>query len=201
MYNLSLMKYPIIGISGAARCGKDTLCRGLIREFQKLNIPAVRKSIAGDTVKNDLKNILFEKIQFDAFTEHHQEKEFIRPLLVEYGKLMRQKTNGRYFIDAFQLEENCVNIIPDIRYAEYVKDEIYWLKSEMNGLSIFIEREEIFDANETEKINNKLIKEEADFCLKWGRLNEKSEYERKIIDFHAKTIIEKYYLPLINWAT
>lgn len=195
------MKYPIIGISGAARCGKDTLCRGLIRELKKLNIPAVRKSIAGDTVKNDLKNLLFEKIQFDAFTEKHEEKEFVRPLLVEYGKLMRQKTNGRYFIDKFKLEENCVNIIPDIRYAEYPKDELFWLKEEMKGLSVFIDREEIFDANETEKINNKIIKEFTDFNLKWGRLNENSEYEKKIIDFHAKEIIENFYLPFINRAT
>jgi hypothetical protein len=192
------MSYPIIGISGAARCGKDTLCRGLIREFEKIGIKAVRKSIAGDTVKNDLKTILFEKIQFDTFTEDHKEKESVRPLLVEYGKIMRQKTNGRYFIDQFKLEENCVNIIPDIRYAEYPKDELFWLKNEMKGLSIFIEREEIFDANETEKINNKLIKEITDFNLKWGRLNENSEYERKIIDFHSKNIIEKFYLPLTN---
>lgn len=192
------MFYPVIGISGAARCGKDTLCRGLIREFEKIGINAKRKSIAGDTVKNDLKNLLYEKIQFDTFTEINEEKESVRPLLVEYGKIMRQKTNGRYFIERFKLEENCVNIIPDIRYAEYQKDELYWLKNEMRGLSIFIEREEIYDANETEKINNKFIKEVADFNLKWGRLNEQSEYERKIIDFYAKDIIEKYYLPLTN---
>jgi hypothetical protein len=192
------MFYPVIGISGAARCGKDTLCRGLIREFEKIGISAKRKSIAGDTVKNDLKNLLFEKIQFDTFTENNEDKEFVRPLLVEYGKIMRQKTNGRYFIEKFNLEENCVNIIPDIRYAEYPKDELYWLKNEMKGLSVFIEREEIFDANETEKINNKFIKEVAHFNLKWGRLNEQSEYEKKIIDFYAKNIIEKYYLPLTN---
>lgn len=192
------MFYPIIGISGAARCGKDTLCRGLIREFEKIGIKAKRKSIAGDTVKNDLKNLLYEKIQFDTFTENNEEKESVRPLLVEYGKIMRQKTNGRYFIEKFKIEENFINIIPDIRYAEYPKDELYWLKNEMNGLSIFIEREEIYDANETEKINNKFIKEIADFNLKWGRLNEQSEYEKKIIDFYAKDIIEKYYLPLTN---
>lgn len=192
------MNYPIIGISGAARCGKDTLCRGLIRELEKIDLPAVRKSIAGDTVKADLQKLLFEKIEFDSFTENHTEKEFVRPLLVEYGKLMRQKTNGRYFIEKFQIEENFINIIPDIRYAEYPKDELFWLKNEMQGLSIFIEREEILDANETEKINNKMIKEVADYHLKWGRLNENSEYEKQIIDFHAKQIIEKFYLPLID---
>jgi hypothetical protein len=192
------MNYPIIGISGAARCGKDTLCRGLIREFEKLNLPATRKSIAGDTVKQDLQKILFEKIQFNSFTENNEEKESVRPLLVEYGKLMRQKTNGRYFIEKFELKQNFVNIIPDIRYSEYPKDELFWLKNEMKGLCIFIEREEIFDANETEKINNKIIKESADYHLKWGRLNEKSEYEKKIIDYHAKLIIDRYYLPLIN---
>jgi hypothetical protein len=132
----------------------------------------------------------------DKFKGHQFEGKYLNDKKSGVGKYTR--SNGSYFIDQFKLEENCVNIIPDIRYAEYPKDELFWLKNEMKGLSIFIEREEIFDANETEKINNKLIKEITDFNLKWGRLNENSEYERKIIDFHSKNIIEKFYLPLTN---
>jgi len=186
--------HNIIGISGAARAGKDTLCRGIIRVLkEKYNVDGVRKSIAGDRVKHDLKNVLQENLNINVFTEESQEKEYIRPLLVEYGKLMRNRTQGRYFIEKFSSEENKVNIITDIRYAEYSKDEVFWLKKEINGFLIFIERKNIFDANETEKINNKIIREVADYHLFWDRLDENSEYDRKLIDFHAAEILKKIF--------
>ena len=186
--------HNIIGISGAARAGKDTLCRGIIRVLkEKYNVEGIRKSIAGDRVKYDLKNVLQENLNINVFTEESQEKEYIRPLLVEYGKLMRNRTQGRYFIEKFSCEENKVNIITDIRYAEYSKDEVFWLKKEINGFLIFIERKNIFDANETEKINNKIIREVADYHLFWDRLDENSEYDRKLIDFHAAEILSKIY--------
>lgn len=184
--------HQIIGISGAARSGKDTLCRGIIRVLkQNYNLDGIRKSIAGDRVKKDLKNILAESIQIDSFTESSQDKEYIRPLLIEYGKLMRNKTEGRYFIENFIIEENKVNIIPDIRYAEYPKDEVFWIKNEVKGFLVFIERKNIYDANETEKINNKIIKQIADYHLIWDSLDENSEYDRKLIDYHAAEVLKK----------
>lgn len=186
--------HQIIGISGAARSGKDTLCRGLIRVLkEKYNVDAIRKSIAGDRVKADLKNILAENVKIDAFTENNQDKEYIRPLLIEYGKLMRNKTEGRYFIENFKIDEQKVNIIPDIRYAEYPKDEVFWIKNEIKGFLIFIERKNIYDANDTEKINNKIIKQVADYHLTWDSLDENSEYDRKLIDFYASEVLNKMF--------
>lgn len=191
--------YPTIGISGAARAGKDTLCRALIREFKKLNLIASRRSIAGDTVKKDLQDLLMQKLNIDSFTENNSEKTLIRPLLVEYGKIMRNNTNGRYFIDKFEYSKNVINIIPDIRYAEYSNDEVFWLKNETKGLLIYLEREEIFDANETEKINNKIIKNLADHRIRWGKLNEEDNKEKCLIDSYAREVLSKY-LPLIDWT-
>lgn len=192
-------KYPTIGIAGAARSGKDTLCSALIRQFSLLNIPAVRRSMAGDSIKNDLKNLLMDKFSIDAFTQNPQEKELIRPLLVEYGKLQRAKTQGRYFINLLGESSNAfVTIIPDIRYSEYPNDEVYWLKKESNGILIFIERNNIFDANETEKTNNRVIKNYADYILKWDTLNENNKFDQSIIDNHAKYIINNYYLPFTD---
>ena len=192
--------YPLIGISGAARVGKDTLCRALIREFKKINLIAVRKSIAGDTIKKDLQKLLIEKLNIDSFTEKNDEKNLLRPILVEYGKLMRNTSQGRYFIDNFEYSKNTINIIPDIRYAEYKKDELCWLKDEVKGVLIFLEREEISDANETEKINNKIIRNFADHYIKWGRLNEDDENEKKIINSYAREFLVKKYLPLVDWT-
>jgi thymidylate kinase len=116
--------HQIIGISGAARSGKDTLCRAIIRVLSNTyNINAIRRSIAGDQVKKDLQELLLKNLKIDSFTEDMTVKEEIRPLLVEYGKLMRNKTEGRYFIEKFEKIENTINIIPDIRYVEYPKDE------------------------------------------------------------------------------
>ena len=140
-----------------------------------------------------------QKLNIDSFTENNNEKTLIRPLLVEYGKIMRNTTNGRYFIDKFEYYKNVINIIPDIRYAEYSNDEVFWLKSETKGLLIYLEREEIFDANETEKINNKIIKNLADHRIRWGNLNEEDNKEKCLIDSYAREVLSKY-LPLIDWT-
>lgn len=192
--------YPLIGISGAARVGKDTLCRALIREFKKINLIAIRKSIAGDTVKKDLQELLMQKLNIDSFTENTDEKTLLRPILVEYGKLMRNTSHGRYFIDNFEYSRNTINIIPDIRYAEYKRDELSWLKDESKGVLIFLEREEISDANETEKINNKIIRNFADHYIRWGRLDENDEKEKTLINSYAREFLVKKYLPLVDWT-
>ena len=151
--------HNIIGISGAARSGKDTLCRGLLRVLkQEYNIEGIRKSIAGDRIKEDLYELFQSKFNLNIFTEKSEEKELIRPLLVEYGKILRKRTQGRYFIENFKKQENAINIITDIRYVEYPKDEGYWIKNEINGFLVFIERKNIFDANDAEKSNNKILK-------------------------------------------
>jgi hypothetical protein len=190
--------YPPIGIAGAARAGKDTLCRALIRQFAKINMEAVRKSIAGDAVKSDLFDVLMDNFELNSFTEDSDEKEFMRPLLVEYGKMQRKRTCGRYFIDRFEPKLDCINILPDIRYVEYPNDEVYWLKNEVNGLLIFVERKGIFDANDTEKVNNTIIKNIADFEVVWDSLDEQSLQQREIINKQAQTIIDEYYLPLLT---
>jgi hypothetical protein len=195
------ISYPPIGIAGAARAGKDTLCRALIREFAKINMQAVRKSIAGDAVKADLFDVLMDNFELDAFTENSEEKDFMRPLLVEYGKMQRKKTEGRYFIEKFEPVNGKINILPDIRYVEYPNDEVYWLKNEVKGLLIFVERKGIYDANDTEKVNNTIIKNIADYHVKWDSLDEQSSDHREIINKHAKWIVDEYYMPMIYSAT
>jgi hypothetical protein len=199
-FSIPLNHFPI-GIAGAARSGKDTLCRGIIRQLKEHKIDAIRKSIAGDSVKTDLKDFLLEKFYIDSFTENSEQKEFIRPLLVEYGKMQRNKTKGRYFIDAFIPTLNVVNILPDIRYMEYPEDEVYWLKNEVKGLLIFIKRKGIQDANDTERVNNKIISGMADYILEWDTLKEKNPEDVLQIDCYAKLIVDQYYIPILYSAT
>jgi len=194
--------YPsVIGISGAARAGKDTLCRALIRVLAKEHKKAVRKSIAGDTVKADLQELIERKFKLDSFTEITEEKEFMRPLLVEYGKMQRSKTKGRYFIEQFQSEQDAINILPDIRYVEYPKDEVYWLKNEVNGFLIFLEREGVSDVNDTERVNNKIIREVADYKLKWSDLDENNLEDIIKLDEYAKNILSFIYVSTVSRTT
>jgi ABC-type dipeptide/oligopeptide/nickel transport system ATPase component len=186
--------HKIIGIAGASRSGKDTLCRSLIRILnEKYNIEAERKSIAGDLIKKNLRSIIMNSVGIDSFTENTEEKELIRPLLVEYGKLMRNNTKGRYFVENFEIVKEKTLIIPDIRYAEYLKDEIHWIRNEVNGYLIFLERENIKDANETEKINNKKLKILSNCCIRWGKLDENDKSDRKIIDDYSIKILNDIF--------
>jgi hypothetical protein len=194
------MNYPLIGISGAARSGKDTLCKALIRFFKSKNIEAERKSIAGDIVKKDLKKLIKAKANINSFTENTEEKTLIRPLLVEYGKLMRNQTEGRYFIEKFKKTFNKITIVPDIRYAEYDKDELYWIKNEEDGFLIFVDHEYVSDANDTEKVNNKIIKKQSNYKLKWSTLNESNPIDLEKINKIAEKIGNLYLkrLPFTN---
>jgi ABC-type dipeptide/oligopeptide/nickel transport system ATPase component len=186
--------HKIIGIAGASRSGKDTLCRSLIRILnEKYNIEAERRSIAGDLIKKNLRSIIMNSVGIDSFTENTEEKELIRPLLVEYGKLMRNNTKGRYFVENFEVVKEKTLIIPDIRYAEYLKDEIHWIRNEVNGYLIFLERENIKDANETEKINNKKLKILSNCCIRWGKLDENDKSDRKIIDDYSIKILNDIF--------
>jgi ABC-type dipeptide/oligopeptide/nickel transport system ATPase component len=186
--------HKIIGIAGASRSGKDTLCRSLIRILnEKYNIEAERRSIAGDLIKKNLRSIIMNSVGIDSFTENTEEKELIRPLLVEYGKLMRNNTKGRYFVENFEIVKEKTLIIPDIRYAEYLKDEIHWIRNEVNGYLIFLERENIKDANETEKINNKKLKILSNCCIRWGKLDENDKSDRKIIDDYSIKILNDIF--------
>jgi ABC-type dipeptide/oligopeptide/nickel transport system ATPase component len=186
--------HKIIGIAGASRSGKDTLCRSLIRILnEKYNVEAERRSIAGDLIKKNLRSIIINSVGIDSFTENTEEKELIRPLLVEYGKLMRNNTKARYFVENFEVVKEKTLIIPDIRYAEYLKDEIHWIKNEVDGYLIFLERENIKDANETEKINNKKLKILSNCCIRWGKLDENNKSDRKIIDDYSIKILNDIF--------
>jgi len=175
--------YPPIGISGAALVGKDTFCSCLSMYFElksQNKIKAKRCSIAGDVIRKDLKELILKKLDVEVDPTEYLQKTLLRPLMVEYGRYMRNQTEGRYFIETLnknkQFAKNFVPIIPDIRYAEFEKDELYWLKNEKKGILIFLERNGIKPANEFEEKNNILLKEEADFVFEIPNFKDMTDY-------------------------
>lgn len=196
--------YSPIGIAGAALVGKDTLCNELISVFdEKYAINSKRFSIAGDFIKKDLKNLIFKNLKVKIDINSPEEKKNIRSLMVEYGRYMRNKTKGRYFIEKLnknkQFGKGYIPIIPDIRYAEYKKDELYWLKNEKKGILIFLERKGIENANQFEEKNNIILKSNADIHINvpnFKNISEYSCYMRETVD----SIIKSYILPLPDRA-
>jgi len=167
----------IIGISGVATAGKDTLYNLLEKKLYAKNIKTKRIALA-DQLKKDLAPFIKEYIGVDILTASPEEKKTVRNLMVVYGKIKRNQTQGKHWTSIAQKEiDECLKnkvlpIITDIRYCEYKEDELFWLKNKNNGMLIHVTRVNedggvIPPANHEEKVNNPILKKSADFKLKW----------------------------------
>tara|TARA_B100001175_G_scaffold309701_2_gene311739 strand:+ start:68 stop:646 length:579 start_codon:yes stop_codon:yes gene_type:complete len=162
----------VIGIGGVARVGKDTFCKEIMKELKLLGINSKRVAFA-DALKNDLKKFLLDKSGVNVYTDDDLEKKQIRPLLVEYGKLMRELSLGLYWINKLKpsIEQNkknkIISIITDVRYP----NETDWINSMPNSLSIHMVRDGITYANKEESINDPLSKEKAKIIINWKNCN------------------------------
>ena len=171
-------KYTNIGLSGVAGCGKNTVASIISKLLQRLDLPHWELSIANN-LKKELSSASKDLYGIDSFNCTREEKDLIRPFLVAHGEIKRKLSNGRHWVDQVtsELAPEKINIITDVRFNEYEKDEVYWVKNEINAVLIHISqfREEnnkrIFlpPANQAEVKNDPLVKREADFILNWPR--------------------------------
>ena len=167
------MEIKIIGIAGVARVGKDTLCSDFLKELSRRNIKSQRLAFA-DFLKEDLKDFLLAKSGVNVYTDTPEDKDLIRPLLVEYGKLMRNLSQGLYWINKIQsqlsknLKDGIISIISDVRYP----NEASWINSFSQGSTIHLSRNGILPANEEERLNDPLVKESCTFNFQWKNLPE-----------------------------
>jgi hypothetical protein len=196
------VKNKIIGLSGVATCGKDTFFSLLKKEcFKKYNANIIRLALA-DSLKEEMKEFLFEKYNIDILNCSPSEKEKVRPELVSYAKIKRQQTKGRHWINTLSnkikegyesktISPSDIFCITDIRYDHYEKDEIYWLKKENSGVLVYIEK---FmpggficpPANNDEKVNDPKLRKSADYLLSWNHGSSKKDLMlemNKCIDF------------------
>lgn len=169
-------KYANIGLSGVAGCGKNTIAVIIGKFLDRLGLPYKELSIANN-LKKELAPASVELYGIDSSKCGRQEKDLIRPLLVAHGGIKRKLSKGRHWIEQLspELHKDKINIITDIRFNEYDKDEVYWIKNEINGILIHISQykekngNRIFlsAANFTEEQNDPKVKKEADFILNW----------------------------------
>ena len=199
------MKY--IGLSGVAGAGKD-LFFSLLAE----RLSCQRLSLA-DELKSDVKDWCISNYNIDPVSCSRKKKDILRPFLVFHGKQKRDATDGRYWIERLQekinfLEKTVSNspfqdmycVITDIRYDEYDRDEVSWLKDELKGSLVHIlqytEKPDSNEgclyriprppANEEEKHNDPKIKAKADFNIEWkflksGQIGKLSSHADKFV--------------------
>ena len=161
----------VIGISGLARSGKDTLFKFLSDKLKENNISSKRLAFA-DELKEECDDFLKANIGISAFTEKNSEKEIIRPFLVCYGTKIRRRLNENCWIDRVseKIEKESGTkyvFITDVRY----ENEINWVKSQ-GGKTIHIERHGNVAPNQEELDNDPILKKSSDYRVKWKNFKE-----------------------------
>jgi len=167
----------VIGITGVARVGKDTLCANLIKAYKNEGLVAKRFALA-DELKDAMRIFLFDNFNIDILNCSPEDKELIRPLLVEFGRAKRIQSNGTYWtsllyekmLKAQQEQPFDIAIVTDIRYAEYDFDEVDWLHSH-DGTLIHLSRflldgSLLQPPNQDEEKNDPILFEKADIVLR-----------------------------------
>jgi len=175
-------KHKIIGISGNARSGKDTLGRNIVSILSDSGIKAKTFSFAHE-LKKSVDGFLIEQLGISAFTEDSDEKKIIRPFLVNWGTEIMRKKDSEHWIKSIEkkLSEDCVNIITDVRF----ENELDWVK-EKDGLSVFLSREGVSPANSYEEENNKLLSENVDLKFFIGNFE-----DEKLIMLTSNEILDR----------
>ena len=182
----------IFGISGVARCGKDTLAKHLIAKLNRSGFPAISISFATE-LKRDLDDFLKEKLNISAFTNETSEKDIIRPMLVCWGTDVCRKIDNNYWIKKVEkqvkssINNKIIVVIPDVRY----ENEVKWIK-ENGGFVIHLRRMGQKPSNFQERLNDPIVKRNSDYQISWKTFSD----EKETCNYHLNKLFFKQ-----GWST
>ena len=190
----------VIGIAGVAGSGKDTFGKIIGNVFENSGGKVNYLSFAAK-LKAEVSEISKKLYDIDPMNCTRDEKNLIRPLLLAHGAIMREKTQGQYWIEGVKnlIIENNINIITDVRFCEYECDEVDWIQSN-GGIVVHITRffEEngqriyIMPDNEYEKRNDKTLKNKADYSFSWPtNISKQKKYSEKFFKWLVKNYFEE----------
>lgn len=157
-----------LGLSGLARCGKDSFYLIAKSELKKIGYNAVKLSFA-EALRWDVHKFLLEKTGIDAFTEENSEKELIRDFLVAYGTRLMRRIDKDCWIkklktSALEIQSRGdVPVFTDIRY----ENELDWVKNDLMGQVVHISRVNNKPPNKEEEKNDPILSLMADFNFEW----------------------------------
>jgi hypothetical protein len=191
----------IIALTALAQTGKDTFCQVLIKELAKMGYTARRRALA-DTLKNELSGLLWDNFGIDIFDCTSEEKNLVRPLLVDYGKIKRQTSEGTYWWKLLEkkldeVDGNIINIITDVRYAEYEKDEVFFVKKH-DGILVHLSRDGITPPNKEEEKFDPILELMADYRFLLDTAEDKNKIEQQIqplVEVFVKDLYRRNFLP------
>ena len=157
----------MIGISGLARSGKDTLAEHLSDLISKDIGSKVKIFSFAEEIKSQADDFLKKYYNISAFSEDTKEKEYIRPLLVAHGECMKSFYGKNIWAETVlkkikSRKSKVFPIISDVRFdfeAEYIKNK--------GGIILHISKQGNLPPNEIEKKNDPLCKECADLQHTW----------------------------------
>ena len=193
----------IIGISGVAGVGKDTLYSII---SSKINC---KRFSLGDELKKEVRGWCKEHYLIDPLNCYRYEKETIRDFLVFHASYMRSKTSGRYWIEkisnTIKNDNNKNKIITDIRYDDYENDEVSWLKDELDGVLVHVSQyrmeprlnvwKKIYKepANSEESRNEPKLRRRADFKIEWPVIKDSDDLEKKLSHYVDELLFQVGY--------
>ena len=159
----------IIGLTGLARCGKDTFCNYAREHLKSLNYESQRLAFA-DELKKDVNDFLMQKLGISAFTEITSEKEIIRPMLTCWGTDIMRKQDDLCWVKKVEeiivenQKNNIVSIVTDIRFP----NEIEYIHK-IGGIVIHLTMTGNKPANKYEAENDPVLQKAANCLVEWER--------------------------------
>ena len=191
------MDLKVIGIAGVARVGKDTFADCLIDLFAEAGQKAQRVAFA-DALKEDLKDFLLAKTGVNPYTKDTSSKNLLRPLMVEYGRLMRSLTQGQYWIAEItekienNTKNNIISILSDVRYG----NEAEWINQFRSGITIHLHRTGIEAANKEEASHDPYAQKASHYSINWRNCENATQLHNQVEKyFHAFEIASKFIRP------
>ena len=211
-----------IGVSGFARSGKNLFC-DIAQKVLKEKYDLTSKTYAlAYFLKKDCEPFIQEKLGMSAFSEKTEDKNTFREMLVWYGGVKRKQTEGKYWTgllhEELKKDTNDVNFISDIRYVEYVDDEVFWLKKQLNGKLVHVSKytygfpsdgrhyrindksKKIYTEapNQHEALNDPKIRILADYKVEWEQIVIGNNQEELINNSNLNSIVEECLKTIVK---
>jgi len=198
----------IIGISGLAGDGKDSLCNMLRDLFESEGFAFERMALA-EEIKEECREALMSMYNINPLTCSREDKATIRDFLVFYAKVKREESNGTHWVKKLDKKIKAlpkskldrIICIPDVRHAQYEKDEAQWIKKN-KGILIHVKKYRIEEGvafnkfysipvNSEEAHHTPKLEELADFVIEW---QDTSPVAPENSHFSRESVVELFIL-------
>lgn len=165
----------IIAISGTRCVGKDTVFLNL----QK--ILNVERFAFADALKQDLETLVKEQFNIDIYNpKSAADKEFIRPLLIAYGCMWRERDPEHWVkkvIQAIkQLDISIIPVIVDVRFENELDELLKYYGKDL--IHINVTNTLAPPPTETEELHYRMVAIRAPYEIHWGDNTEEEQAQK-----------------------